>query len=194
MHKDTKEIERKKEMRIGWIAFLLLFFHFFLIVTFIFSSFYPDSTAKKVSSQYVVPFFEQKWNMFAPCPIISNRFKFRYIYENDTSDWIDPSIESLKKHSKYRASYHGNLAVGEYNLLYWVKLDFDSQNIPIDTILNFQKYPSLKTMRGMFLLKNYLKGYRISNHYKKPISTEIIFNYRNVKTTEVITYHLNQFR
>ena len=194
MPKDIKEIENKKENRHGWFAFSFVIIHFSFIIISMLS---PDAIHPKlnaISKQYVTPFFAQKWNMFAPCPILENRFKFKFNFEGETTDWIDPSIITLEKHQRYRLSHHGNLAVGEYNLLYWALLDLEDQNVEPNKKLNFELFPSLKKTRGLFLLKNYLKGYALKYFKQKPLGTEVILTYRNVKNNTVTQYHFTNFK
>ncbi|PZE16808.1 hypothetical protein DNU06_11160 [Putridiphycobacter roseus] len=133
--------------------------------------------------------------MFAPCPTFENRFKFKYYFKNDSTAWIDPSISVLNVHQKMPFTHNGNLAVGQYNMLYWVKCDLDTLPIPTDQAINFQNYPVLKKKRGLLLLKNYTEGYARLNFDEKPISTSIEIDYRHVfDPNESKKYIFNNFK
>ncbi len=194
MCKDSKEIETKKKIQHGWIAFTFILFHFTLIVISILSDDQTVNPVSRFSKEYVNPFFYQKWSMFAPCPLLENRFEFKLYFENDSTDWIDPSINTLEKHSKYRASYHGNIAVGEYNLLFWVKMDLDQLNIPANQPLDISHFPDFKKTRARFLLKNYLKGYSHSQFNEKLVRADVNIRYYNVKYDSTTNYFINNFR
>lgn len=190
MAKDTKEIG----IQYGWLAFAFVIFHFFLIVTDILSPHENRNTIQSFAQSYTTPFFYQKWSMFAPCPIVENRFKFRFHYNDSITSWTDPSIETLKQHGRYRFTHHGNIAVGEYNLLFWVKQDLEQADIPSDSVFFFNDFPSLKTTQGMFLLKNYLKGYAHQHYGKQPLQTDIVIKYHNVKTDSTTHYLIAGFK
>jgi len=195
VRKDTKEIENKNLLRFGWLAFFFVLVHFILIL---FSILPQQNSLKQVSNfskHYVRPFFIQRWSMFAPCPVFENRFKVKYYFKDDTTSWIDPSLPILEKHQKYRVTYHGNIAVGQYNMLYWLKMDLDTIDLPINKPFNFQDYPVLKSKRGCRLLHNYVKGYARHNYSQKPLKTDIIIDYKNVKDSTLSTrYLLNNFK
>ncbi len=180
MPKDTKEIENKKKIKYGWLAFLFVIIHFVFILISIFPKSFTTPNLHFISNQYVQPFFVQRWAMFAPCPTFENRIKLKFYFQNDSSNWIDPSEELLNIHQKFRLTHHGNLAVGQYNMLFWLKCDLDTLPIPINQTVDFQTYPVLKKKRGPYLLKNYVNGLAKTKFNKKPISTSIQIDYNHV--------------
>lgn len=182
VHKDNKEIEYQKKNWIGYIALFFIIFHFSTILITTFPKTYSPKIFYTLANHYVTPLFNQKWSMFAPCPLTAHQLQFKLYFKDTVTKTITPSNTYLKFHSKLRFTHHGDLATGEYNLMYWIKLDLDELNIePNKTILESKKQAFYKT-RGYYLLKNYLSGYAL-NYYKiYPIKADVILNYTNVKT------------
>jgi len=187
-YKDNKEMENKKKIWLGWLAFSFVIFHFATILITTFPEKFTSPTAQKLSNYYVTPLFSQTWNMFTPCPLTQNTLKFKLYFDSETTQLIVPSTNYSKYHSKYRFTHHGDLAVGESNLLFWIQLDLDKLNIkPNRKLLQYQKDAFYKT-RGYFLLKNYLSGYANKIRRKKPISADVFLNYYNVVDKKLNTY------
>jgi hypothetical protein len=179
--KDNKEIPKTTKKWLGYLALFFVIFHFTAILVTTFPVNYTSKTAQSYFRVYVKPLFSQRWSMFAPCPLTNHQLKFKLYYNNEQTDTITPSLTYFKYHSWLRFTHHGDLATGEYNLLYWIYLDLDTLNIePFIEVSDAQKQEFYKT-RGYFLLKNYLTGYALKSYHKKPISADVVLDYYNVK-------------
>ena len=194
MPKDTKEIGNKKENRLGWIAFFVLTIHFGLILFSIFPQTSATAKISSISEQYASPLFKQKWSMFAPCPIFENRFKVKLYFNNDTTDWLDPIDHILTKHQQYRFTYHGNIAVGYYNMLFWFKTELDQLQIPSEELLIFSDLPSLRNSLGNRLLNNYVNGYISENFDESPLKVDLDISYKNVISEKVNHFYFTDYR
>lgn len=187
-YKDNKEMENKKKIWLGWLAFSFVIFHFGTIFITTFPENYTSPIAQKLSNYYVTPLFSQTWNMFTPCPLTQNTLKFKLYFDDDTTQLIVPSTDYFKYHSIFRFTHHGDLAVGESNLLFWIQLDLDELNIePNRKLLHNQKDAFYKT-RGYFLLKNYLSGYATNLRQQQPKSADVYLEYYNVVEQKLNTY------
>jgi len=180
MHKDTKELENSHKKKLGWIAFLFVIFHFGTIIITILPDTYTNSKIKKVSNYYVTPLFSQSWAMFVPCPLTDNNISYQFFYKGKATDLIKPSINNFNYHSKFRFTHHGDLAVGEYNMLYWIKLDLDKLNIKPNRTLNTEEINKFKKTNGYFYLRQYLKGSYLNSFNSKPDSILVNLNYFDV--------------
>ncbi|MBK9593729.1 MAG: hypothetical protein IPO32_20315 [Crocinitomicaceae bacterium] len=49
--------------------------------------------------------------------------RVKYYFEDDSTDWVEPMKDVYASTHFYRGSYHGDLAVGESNLLYYIAND-----------------------------------------------------------------------
>lgn len=194
MPKDTKEIRNRKLNNLGWFAFAIIFFHFLFVILSIIPS---NITSKKISdfsNAYTDPIFDQKWAMFAPCPVFENRITIKYHFDTGPTNWIDPIEEILPIHQKYRLTYHGNIAVGYYNMLYWFKVDLDRLNIPAGEKLDFDLQKNLRNSLGNRLLNNYVRGYAKEAFNAKPLSAEINISYRNVVSNDTVHYYFLNYK
>lgn len=187
-------MENKKKIRLGWLAFCFVVFHIGTILITTFPENYTGKNAQTISNYYVSPLFSQSWSMFAPCPTTEHTLKFKLNFEADTTDLIVPSINNIKYHSLYRFTHHGDLAVGEYNLLYWIKLDLDKLNIKPNSKIIESKTVELKKTKGYFLLKQYLTGYSNNEVGKKPISVDVQLHYFDVTTNQLDIYNFNHLK
>ncbi|MDX1350600.1 MAG: hypothetical protein R3279_10150 [Putridiphycobacter sp.] len=194
MPKDTKEIENRKEKTYGWLAFLVLVIHFGLILFSILPATKITKPIHAIAKQYAEPIFKQRWAMFAPCPTLENRIKVKFYFENDTTDWIDPIDDILPIHQTLRFSYHGNIAVGYYNMLYWLKLDIDKLSITKNELQNFSDLNDLRNTMGNRLLHKYVFGYANETFQKKPHSADLIISYRSVVDGVETTYLFSNYK
>ncbi len=193
-HKDKKEIQIEKKKWLGYLALCFVVFHFSTILITTFPENYSPKIIQTISNHYVTPLFNQKWGMFAPCPLTAHQLKFKLYFKNEVTDTIIPSDDYFKYHSWFRFTHHGDLATGEYNMMYWVKIDLDELNIkPNSTILESQKQAFYKT-RGYFHLKNYLNGYALTYFDKYPLKSDVFLNYYNVKYHQLNTYILKDLK
>jgi hypothetical protein len=193
-HKDNKEKVIRKKNVLGYFALFFVVFHFTTILITTFPKNYTPKALQTISNLYVSPLFNQKWGMFAPCPLTAHQLKFKLFFNNVETDTITPSDNYFKYHTWLRFTHHGDLATGEYNMMYWVKNDLDQLNIKANsTILESQKQAFKKT-RGYFHLKNYLNGYALKYFQKKPVKTDIFLNYYDVKNHQLNTYTFNNLK
>jgi len=194
MPKDIKEIEYKKNNRLGWVAFFILIFHFSFIIISILSGSSPTTKIGNLSNSYVNPFFKQKWAMFAPCPVLENRMKVKYFFEDDSTDWIDPIEHPLKRHQTLRFTHHGNIAVGFYNMLYWFKIELDNQETKTNEFLDFSDLKSLRNSLGNKLLNKYINGYCLETFNRKPTSSNIDISYRDIVSEQTDHYYFKNYK
>jgi hypothetical protein len=194
MHKDTKEIENNNKKWLGRGAFLFVVFHFVTILITIFPESYTSPMAQEVSNYYVKPIFTQSWGMFAPCPLTDNNLEYKLYYNGDSTDVIKPSISNFKYHSIFRFTHHGDLIVGEYNLLFWIKKDFDKLNVTPNHILTRDEVKEFKKLSGSFYLKNYLKGASLNQLGAKADSATVYFNFYDVKSDIKTVYTLKNLK
>ena len=59
-----QDVNKKK--RAQWMALLFLVFHFSLILIYTLPNAWFGMTSKSYAASYVRPFFNQRWNLFAP--------------------------------------------------------------------------------------------------------------------------------
>jgi hypothetical protein len=187
-------MENKKKIRLGWLAFSFIVFHFGTILITTFPESYSSKNAQSISNHYVYPLFSQTWSMFAPCPTTEHTLKFKLNFEKDSTDLIIPSTNNFKYHSVFRFTHHGDLVVGEYNILYWVKLDLDRLNIKPNSKIIESKKNEFKNTRGYFLLKQYLTGYSNNSKGKSPISADIELDYYDVISNQLDTYYFKDLK
>ncbi|MFK8044184.1 MAG: DUF5819 family protein [Crocinitomicaceae bacterium] len=194
MPKDIKEIEYKKNNRLGWIAFSVLLIHFSLVIFSIVPESETTSKINHLAESYVDPVFKQKWAMFAPCPILENRLKIKYYFGNDSTHWIDPIENALSNHQRYRFTHHGNIAVGYYNMLYWFKIELDKLKTKPAKWLIFSEQTKLRNSLGNRLLNNYVKGYANENFDENPTKTSLDISYRNLETGDTAHYYFIDYK
>ena len=194
MHKDTKEIENKNKKWLGRGAFLFVVFHFVTILISTFPESYTNSTAQSISNYYVKPIFLQSWSMFAPCPLFDNNLEYKLYFDGDSTEMIKPSITNFKYHSIFRFTHHGDLAIGEYNLLFWIKKELDDIKVEPNHVLTPPEIKKFKKTSGSFYLKNYLKGISLNTIGKKADSVTFIFNYYNVMNGVKNSYTLKYLK
>ncbi len=194
MHKDTKELENRNKKWLGRGAFLFVIFHFVTLLITIFPTSFTSEKAQRISNYYVSPLFSQSWSMFAPCPLTDNYLEYKLYFDGDSTELIKPSETNFKFHSVLRLTHHGDLAVGEYNLLYWIKLELDQLRIKPNQTLNDDELQKFKQSDGSFYLKNYLNGASLNTIGEKADSSTFILNYYNVKTNETNSYTLKHIK
>jgi len=182
-------MDNKKKIKLGWLAFCFVIFHFTTILITTFPKNYASKATQRISNHYVKPLFTQSWSMFAPCPTTENTLKFKLNFETDTTELIIPSINNFNYHSIYRLTHHGNLIIGEYNLLYWIKLDLDELEIRPHVLVTSEKQIKFQKTRGYFLLKHYLTGYANNLKGISPNSASVELHYFDFVTNKLETYY-----
>lgn len=78
------------------------------------------AASKRFASQLLPGFLGQSWGLFAPPPSDQNLL-YRYKTDQKWSKWIEPLKNEVKKHQKYRVTYHRRLCLSLYNLSWWVQ-------------------------------------------------------------------------
>lgn len=143
-----------------------------------------SAKSKAFVSPYVLPLFEQRWGMFAPCPLVQGKVKMNIQYKNGETGWIHPAAEAVELHRLLHFTHHGELALLEANLVYWIDTD------RIDFGLNYDEefdnsIASIFMEQGHSynLLKRYVYGVAM-NLELTPISAEVKCEMENVKTKE----------
>jgi hypothetical protein len=194
MHKDTKEKENSNKKWLGRGAFLFVIFHFVTILITTFPESYSSPILQDVSNYYVKPIFSQTWKMFAPCPLTDNNLEYKLYYNGDSTVLIKPSETNFKYHSVYRFAHYGDLAIGEYNLLFWIKRDLDQLNIKPGHILTQEEIKKFKRTIGSFYLKNYLKGASLNQLNDVADSATFYFNFHDVVNEVTSTYTLKNLK
>lgn len=173
---------RKKKLY-GWGGFTFVFLHFLAIVIYAMPGGILPKRIVKVSVFYVEPLFQQKWNMFAPCPVLSHHTEIKYYFEGgDTTGWISPSEEAVSKHMYLRGSHHGDIALAEYNLLYWVEAAIKKLELENNVDVPDEKRSKFKSDIAYYLARNYAYGNAVYLLDKKPYKAIMKCYFFNVKT------------
>lgn len=140
-------------------------------------------TETKFTKPYVYPIFEQKWNMFAPSPIMDGGLYVKFYFTNeDSTNWERPTQDAIDKHAIFRFTHHGEIALHESNLCYWVDLDVQTMigsNRPDSAhiaLADFKKGYSMK------MLRHYVRGLGHYYHNNEVSSAKIMYHYHNVVT------------
>ncbi len=187
--KDTKETVNKKKIWLGYLAFFFVVFHVIAILISTFPENYTSKSVKQISKVYTEPLFAHNWGMFAPCPLTEHTLKFKLYFDDDTTELITPSVNNFNYHTKLRFTHHGDLATGEYNMLYWIKVDLDDLNISPNKKILQSQLDLFEYTRGYYLLKTYLTGYARDLKGKYPTKADVSLEYYHVKDKEKLIYH-----
>jgi len=182
-------VKTKNKIQLGWLAFTFVILHFFFIFCFALPDGHVPASLKKVSTAYVHPFFEQRWSLFVPCPIMDHKLEVNYFFEDDSTNWISPTSEARRLHANLRFLHYGDLALAESNLLYWVETDLKiSDSLGLSNRLHqFEKTWSYK------MVKNYVFGNARYLLDKTPVSAKVVCVFTNVKTLVVYRIPLPLF-
>jgi hypothetical protein len=158
--------------------------HFSMIFIYAFPQQYVPAPAKTVANGYVYPFFEQTWNLFAPCPLISHQLSVRYFYEDDSTDWIDVYKADQELHEALRFTYHGDRVLGESNLLFWLEGDMQYLGLSLYEPIPADSAMALRNTMGYIRLASFTRGYARLNLDREPIAAETRCFFENVETGE----------
>lgn len=172
------------KIRLGWVAFTFVVMHFVMIIIYAFPAPYMPEGLRTISSAYVYPVFEQSWSLFAPCPLVDNHLRVKYYFENDSTDWINPIANAEKMHAILRFTHHGDLALGQSNLLFWLAGDLQEMGLS-----PYQSFPedssaAFKYTASYWRMLYYLKGNANYLYDKEPISAYAECSFENVMTGE----------
>lgn len=184
---------KSNKILLGWLAFVFVTGHSLAICIYAFPEGYISPRIKNLASIYVHPVFEQTWSLFAPCPIHDTKLRVKYYFEDDSTDWIEPMASAYENHAIYRFSHHGELAVGESNLLFFIASDLAWKGIslyepfPVDSSTVFTYTTSYwQTKSFIHASADYLFD-------KTPVRALAECTFRNVKTGESGTMVLPEF-
>ena len=136
---------------------------------------------KKIVSPYVYPLFDQTWSMFAPCPTVDGKIKVNIQHKNGETGWFYPLESDLSWHRTLRMSHHGEMALLELNLIYWVMLDKVDFNLQYDEALLYPISDYFKDGYSYILLKRFVYGIAV-NLELEPISAEVVCEIEEVDT------------
>lgn len=95
-----KEVENKKK-RAQWLALFFLLFHFGLILVYTLPNRWFGMQSKSYAATYVRPFFNQRWNLFAP-EIPSEHYTFHV--RNKEGIWKE-LIEDMPEYKSWLYSW-----------------------------------------------------------------------------------------
>jgi hypothetical protein len=180
-------VTERNKIRWGWLAFAVVVVHFSMIFIYAFPHQYVPAAAKTAANGYVYPFFEQTWNLFAPCPLINHQLSIRCLYEDDSTGWIDVYKEDQELHNVLRFTYHGDRVLGESNLLFWLEGDMQYLGLSLYEPIPADSAPALKNTMGYIRLATFVRGYSLLNFDKEPLAAEVRCFFENVETRESAT-------
>ncbi|MCH2235338.1 MAG: DUF5819 family protein [Crocinitomicaceae bacterium] len=174
-------MEEKRKIRLGWAGFAFIVFHFGVIFLYAMPDQWKNETVEEVTGSYVNPIFYQKWNLFAPCPLIDGSLSINFKFESgEETGWINPGMEILKTHRWLRFTHHGKIVLGEANLIYFLYRDlYYEGHLDSGEDVSFEKFPSYSD--GYRKLKTYSLGYGEYLFDEEVISCDTRVRFTNVK-------------
>lgn len=92
--------------------------------------------------------------------------------------------DAYASHAIYRASYHGDLAVGESNLLYYIGSDLEWKGISLYEPFPIDSASSYKLTSSYWMTRNFIYGSADYIFDKYPLKAVAECSFRNVKTNE----------
>jgi hypothetical protein len=171
----------KNKILFGFLAFFFVVLHFVMLA--IYAMPYPilEGAGGRLTKGYVYPIFDQKWNMFAPCPTIDGNLEIKFYFKDgDASNWERPVQDAIDNHAFFRATHHGEIALHESNLCYWIEEDVKQivgDNRPSSTALSIDDY---KKGYSVHMLRYYVKGMARYYHNKEITGAKVRYHYNNV--------------
>ncbi len=178
-------MNEKNKIRIGFAAFFFVILHTLLICIYAAPEGVVPVRLKTISSAYVYPIFDQRWSMFAPCPLFDHGIELKYVFEDgDSTKWIKPNESASKYHRYLRGSHHGELILAEYNLLFWVTKDIDSLGLAYDQKVPDEKRTQFFGGYSYLMAKRYAYGNAHYLYGKEPVYALMKCHFFNVKTEE----------
>ena len=181
------------KIRLGWFAFAFVAAHFIMIFLYAMPFGYVPGPLKNVAANYVHPFFEQTWNLFAPAPVLNQEMKIRYFFGADSTDWINIYQDEAELHNILRFTHHGDLVLAESNLLYYVSTDLQYMGISL-----YQPFPADSAdaykYRGSYeMTRTFIYGNAVRDFNKVPAAADVQCIFENVKTGEAGIIQLPRF-
>ncbi|MDA7803912.1 hypothetical protein N8987_04985 [Crocinitomix sp.] len=168
----------------GWLALIFVVIHFGLIINFALPKEYNSQPIKSASSFYIEPIFTQSWSMFAPCPTIEGEVEAKFYFEDDSTTWVKTGENAKKMHALFRASHHGELMVGESNLVFWLTVDLYEMQLTILDAFPHDRASEFHKGKSFYKIKSYLLGNAQYLYGKQPTAARIRFVLEDVTTRE----------
>lgn len=168
----------------GVAAFGFVCVHFGLIFNYAMPPNYDSDTLERISKPYVEPIFTQRWSMFAPCPTINATVEMKFYFEKDSTAWFKPSDQFLTKHQWLRGSHHGELVIGESNLVYWLQIDLKEMGLTKLNKIPDNRLDEFKNGQSYAKISAYLKGYAQYLFKKNAKAARIRFEMQDVQKGE----------
>ena len=152
----------------------VLILHFFVVILYQISMIYPNqrqlSFVSIIHNNYLVPFFEQSWSMFAPNPpTTTDRVLLKYRIGKIETEWIDisqPNIEG-NRHSYFSV----NQRIMKYLHGILSKIQSDSKKLEGEKNVNYDK---VRSSVGYRSLQQYAKLV-LNKKYSRVIKNEKVF-------------------
>jgi hypothetical protein len=177
-------VTNSNKILLGWLAFIFVVAHSTAIFIYAFPEQYISPALKNAASIYVHPVFEQTWSLFAPAPLNDTKLRVKYYFEEDSTDWVEPMKDVYASHAVYRASYHGDLAVGESNLLYYIANDLIWKGLsPYEPFVS-DSAQTFSYTSSYWMTKNFIYGSADFLYDKRPVRALAECSFHNVKTNE----------
>jgi len=175
---------KSNKILLGWLAFIFVAGHCLAIFIYAFPENLIPVSFKRVSSHYVSPVFEQTWSLFAPAPIHDDKLRVKYYFGKDSIDWFEPMAEIHQQHALYRCSYHGDLALGESNLLYYTGNDLVWMGLSMYEPIPEDSAAAFRNTSSYWMMQHFLYGMSDYLFEKYPDSAWAECTFTNVKTGE----------
>lgn len=177
-------MSERKKIVLGWLAFGFVVFHVVNIMATAAPDGYVPNVVKRASLIYTNNVLGQKWNMFAPCPLIDGTFEAKFYYNGQETDWIRPVQDAVDFHRYFRFTHCSELSLSEANLIYWIHSDIVKDTLPIDREWTSEEDSKFKRAYSYSKVKNYTYGSCYYLFDQKPDSALARCFVRNVKTKE----------
>lgn len=184
----------KNKKKLGWLAFIFVIFHSLSLFIYAFPQSLISSRAHEIVEPYVYPMFQQKWSMFAPCPLITSSLEMKIHYENDSIDWFSPASEAGIWHSYLRVTHHAELALLEANILHWIYVDVKDLNLMLNEPIPDHVIPLFYEGHSYNLLRRYIYGNSLKIKGKEPSYAEVRCSFYNVKEERGGDIYLPMFK
>lgn len=148
--------------------------------------------AKEIVSPYVYPIFDQRWAMFAPCPLIEGEITIEIMDKDGVVQTLRPFEDDLNTHRIFRLTHHGDISIQGANLIHWVAADNLDYSDRLLSNKEVKKSDMVNTL-SYTLLKRMVHGYAQNLNIKLDnavVSCDLL----NVKTKESHTIEYPQMK
>jgi len=184
----------KTKITAGWICLAFVIFHTANILTVSLPDSIIPPRIRTFSDGYTSEIFAQRWDLFAPCPQVDAKIEVRFVFDSDTTEWIRPLEQAARYHSIWRMTHHGDLALDESNLLYWVQVDIWEKHLPLNGYLTPEEVYRYKQGYSYTKIGYFLKG---ASHYlfgKSPDAALGRCSLENVVTGEINRFQFPEYK